>query len=149
LSNSNKPLQSFSRIVTNRAADGTEQPLKTVNIGDNQVQFHTVLIAQLLSAVAATIICLLLSSIQMAVAVGYGALTMVIANGLLAHRIQAWSTRPPNSNAGAIAAARFVLVAGLLVVASLGGLWLPAVAGGLLIAQVAVYLAGFWLLVEK
>jgi len=124
----------------------------------DQGSFHSVLIAQLVSLVVAAIIGLMLGGLPIAMAAGYGVLIMLIVNGLLARRIKLWSqqqseevSKGEDATKGmattAIVAGRFLLVAALLANASFIGLWLPAVAGGMLVAQIALYLAGFWLLV--
>jgi len=108
--------------------------------------------AQLLSVLMVTMVVGLFSDgLHLAISAGYGTLIMLAVNALLARRIRAWSQPQrgdgPKCNAIVTAGGRFVFVVVLLVAASFAGLWLPAVAGGMLVAQIAVYLAGFWLLV--
>ncbi|MDX8412996.1 MAG: hypothetical protein R8J85_02815 [Mariprofundales bacterium] len=90
---------------------------------------------------------------DLAIASGYGALIMLIVNTVLAQRIYTWSGLQSadrlQSRAFAIAGGRFLLIIALLVSGYYAGLWLPAVAGGMLVAQIAVYLAGFWLLIHS
>ena len=102
----------------------------------------------MLSVPIAAIAGLLSGKVQIALSTGYGALIMLAINILLARRITAWNRQEtqPTGSSVVTAAIRFVMVALLLVAAFYAGLWLPAVAGGMLIAQIAVYLAGFWLL---
>ena len=100
--------------------------------------------------IAAAAAGLLAGDPRIALSAGYGALIMLAVNGLLAHRISAWSRQEgqPNRRSVGTAAARFAMVALLLVAAFHAGLWLPAVAGGMLVAQLAVYVTGFLLLVK-
>ncbi|MDQ6965178.1 MAG: hypothetical protein Q9M13_09700 [Mariprofundales bacterium] len=118
------------------------------------LQFALVLGVQLASIVVASLIAAIFSDQpSLIVSSGYGALIMLIVNALLARKIRGWerlqSTEGAGGRAAAVAGGRFVLIVALLITGQLAGLWLPAVAGGMLIAQISVYITGFWLLINR
>jgi len=127
--------------------------IKTEDKNDPKGEFKVVLMAQLAAVVVVSMVVGMLSDhLYLAVSSGYGALIMLLVNTVLARRIQSWHLLPTGglrSRAMMLAGGRFVLVVVLLVAAYFLGMWLPAVAGGMLVAQIALYLAGFWLLVHS
>lgn len=144
-------MQSHDQIATNRTIEEWHA-IQTKVEKHPKRWFQIVLIAQLAAAVIVSIVVAVFSSQpHLAISAGYGATIMLVANIVLARCIQAWSRQPSadrlQSKAITVAGGRFVLIIILLITAYFAGLWLPAVAGGMLVAQIAVYLAGFWLLV--
>ncbi len=86
----------------------------------------------------------------MASSAGYGASLILAVNMLLARRIrrdsEEGSVASGRARVAVLAGGRFAVVVTLLALGHGLGLWLPAVAGGMLVAQVAAYGAGFRLL---
>ncbi|MDX8409469.1 MAG: hypothetical protein R8J84_05425 [Mariprofundales bacterium] len=111
--------------------------------------FLTAIVAQIAGSFVAMLATAAITDWHTAGAVGYGGLMMAGSGFWLALRLKGLGDADGKATGATIAGSRFIAILALLAAGYTIGLWLPAIALGILAAQTALYGSGLYLLTRK